>query len=187
MAKAQQLFFHKRGLQREFMTIDTSGKWWIGSDATDLNEYLNAFSSDGNRVDDIRLAKCRCRALDFKLWADDGEGTAQRICAVCGSQHFFCDSEEYWAESTPIEWKCVECGSEHANIGVGFSLYDDGEVRWLYVGERCSSCGVLGWQLSGRSPTHPPSSFSIKFEWLPLLDLRQVATLVHVAPVVAEG
>lgn len=30
--------------------------------------------------------------------------------------------------------QCVECGSPTANIGVGFSLYDDGEGRWLFVG-----------------------------------------------------
>ncbi|MGA7753515.1 MAG: hypothetical protein WCB05_11810 [Candidatus Sulfotelmatobacter sp.] len=31
-----------------------------------------------------------------------------------------------------------------ANVGVGFSLYDDGEIRWVYFGERCSACGILG-------------------------------------------
>jgi len=30
------------------------------------------------------------------------------------------------------------------HIGIGFSLYDDGEIRWLYVGERCATCGILG-------------------------------------------
>jgi len=42
------------------------------------------------------------------------------------------------------------------NVGVGFSLYDDGEVRWLYLGERCSKCGILGcfagWKV-GYSPS----------------------------------
>ena len=42
------------------------------------------------------------------------------------------------------------------DVGVGFSLYDDGEVRWLCVGERCPKCGILGcfagWKV-GYSPS----------------------------------
>ncbi len=57
---------------------------------------------------------------------------------------FICDSEEYWSDATPEQWKCIECGFTSANVGIGFSLYEDGEVRWLYVGERCANCGILG-------------------------------------------
>jgi hypothetical protein len=126
------------------MAINTSGKWWVGSIPEDLKEYLGAFSSDGYLTHEFRLAKCQCGSEDFYLWADDGEGTAKRICSSCGNSHLICDSEEYWEDSTPIEWICIECESKIANVGVGFSLYEDGEVRWLYVGERCSSCGILG-------------------------------------------
>jgi hypothetical protein len=126
------------------MTIDTSGKWWVGSTADDLKAYLDAFSSDGYQTHEFRLARCQCGNENFHLWADDGEGTAKRICSSCGSEHLVCDSEEYWEESAPSEWMCIECESKVANVGVGFSLYEDGEVRWLYVGERCALCGVLG-------------------------------------------
>jgi hypothetical protein len=126
------------------MAIDKSGKWWIGSMAEDLREYLIAFSSEGYKIHDFRLAKCQFGSEDFYLWADDGEGTAKRICLSCESSHLICDSEEYWEDSMPIEWVCVECSSKLANFGVGFSLYEDGEIRWLYIGERCSTCGVLG-------------------------------------------
>jgi hypothetical protein len=126
------------------MAIDKSGKWWVGSEPQDVEEYLRAYSSEGYKTDEFRLAKCGCGSVEFELWADDTEGVARRACRSCGTERFIGDSEEFWSDATPEEFKCGECGSKCANVGVGFSLYEDGEVRWLYVGERCSSCGVLG-------------------------------------------
>jgi hypothetical protein len=43
------------------------------------------------------------------------------------------------------KYKCVTCKSKVANVGVGYALYEDHEaVHWLYVGNRCATCGVLG-------------------------------------------
>lgn len=126
------------------MSIDKSGKWWVGNSPHDLKEYLESYFAENYRSQTFRLAKCSCGSETFELLADDGEGCAKRICSSCREEHFICDSEEYWSEATPEKWKCVECGSVTANVGVGFSLYDDGEVRWLYVGERCAACGILG-------------------------------------------
>jgi len=136
------------------MTIDTSGKWWVGSEPTDIAEYLEAYASEGDEVHDFRLARCKCGSISFLLNADDDEGVAQRTCTACETKHFICDSEEFWDESQPERWVCG-CGSEAANIGVGFSIYPKrGGVRWLMVGTRCSACGVLGcfagWKV-GRS------------------------------------
>lgn len=125
--------------------IDTSGKWWTGDSAEDIREYLVAYTADSYPVHEFRVARCSCGSLDFALEAGDDEGVARRRCAACGQQHFICDSDEYWEDAEPEQWECVECGSTRTNVGVGFSLYpEDGEVRWLYVGYRCSSCGVLG-------------------------------------------
>ncbi|HMD77357.1 MAG TPA: hypothetical protein VKG86_08285 [Terracidiphilus sp.] len=126
------------------MAINKTGKWWVGSQPQDLKEYLEAFSADGYAINEFRLAKCKCGGIEFSLWADDEEGTAKRVCSSCSEAHFICDSEEYYPDPQPEEWNCVECGSRLANVGVGFSLYEDGEVRWLYLGERCARCGVLG-------------------------------------------
>lgn len=128
------------------MSIDKAGKWWVGSSPEDIKEYLEAYSAppEGYGTQAFRQAKCECGSEDFELFADDDEGCARRICTFCGSEHFICDSEEFWAESAPEKWKCIECGSTRANVGVGFSLYDDGEIRCLYIGERCVACGILG-------------------------------------------
>jgi hypothetical protein len=127
------------------MSIDKSGKWWVGNDPQDIGEFLAAYSADAYPTHEFRISKCTCGSIRFKLEADDNEGTARRTCAACGREHFICDSEEYWEDSEPEALNCIECNSQQANIGVGFSLYpDDAEVKWLYVGYRCADCGVLG-------------------------------------------
>ena len=125
------------------MTIDDSGKkWWTGSDPLDIGDYLSALSAESYAISEFRLALCTCGSNRFFLkWLPDG---AQRTCADCGSANFIGDSEENW-EGKPKTYKCVGCRSPHANVGVGYSLYEDrSAVRWLFVGVRCSQCGILG-------------------------------------------
>lgn len=127
------------------MAIDTSGKWWIGSEPRDLEEYLAALTEECYATTEFRLARCKCGGVSFVLEADASEGAARRCCASCGDMRFVCDSEHYWKEAEPDTWTCIACGSDRANVGVGFSLYDDREgVRWLYLGVRCVQCGTLG-------------------------------------------
>jgi ferredoxin-like protein FixX len=140
------------------MSIDTTGKWWVGTNPTDIREYLIAYTQDAYSVSEFRLAKCSCGSDVFSLEADDDEGVAKRTCVACGAEHFICDSEEYWGDAQPEEFKCIECGSKRANVGVGFSLHGGDEVRWLYVGERCAGCGVLGcfagWKIAYSPSKH---------------------------------
>src|SRR5690349_14968694 len=106
------------------MTIDDTGKWWIGSTASDIGAYLQAYASKGYESHAFRLAKCICGSEAFHLLADDNEGVAKRICSQCNNEHYICDSEEYWPDAEPEEFLC-ECGSQNCNIGVAFSLYED--------------------------------------------------------------
>jgi hypothetical protein len=128
------------------MTIDTSGKYWKGSDASDLQEYLAALSASNYLATEFRFAKCSCGSDAFRLAVDANEGAAQRTCAQCGAEHFIADSQEYWEEATPKAWKCVsKCKSKTANICVGFALRADRQdVHWIYIGTRCTQCGILG-------------------------------------------
>jgi len=127
------------------MTIDTSGEWWVGDRPTDIAQYLESYaSSEGYGISEFRLARCRCGSQSFLLDADIDEGAARRTCTACQSQHFICDSAEYWDDAGATGLRCV-CESESINIGIGFSIYpsQDG-IRWIYVGVRCTACGVLG-------------------------------------------
>lgn len=131
------------------MTIDTSGKWWVGTEANDIGEYLVAYEAEGYPVDVTRICICGCGSERFDLEADRVEGVARRACRDCGSGHYLCDSEEYWDDAEPEKWACAECGCEVCNLGVGFSLYaasdeEPKDIRWISVGQRCTTCGVLG-------------------------------------------
>jgi hypothetical protein len=126
------------------MAIDKSGTWWVGNEPQDIDGFLQAYSSSSYKTDVFRLSKCKCGNITFQLSADDDEGCAVRVCSSCGEKHFICDSEEFAEDATLEEWECVVCETSLANVGVGFSRYEDGEIHWLYVGERCANCGVLG-------------------------------------------
>ena len=127
------------------MTVDRTGKWWVGDTAQDIKPYLEAYASDGYPLHVFRLAKCACGGEVFRFFADDHEGVAKRVCAQCNTEHYICDSQEFLPQAAPEEFVCIECGSNSCNIGAGFSLYDDkGAIKWLYLGERCAACGILG-------------------------------------------
>jgi hypothetical protein len=127
------------------MAIDQSGKWWKGTEAEDVPEYLKALTEEGYPATVFRIAKCPCGSKIFRLEFDPDEGGAKRMCGDCGAEHFICDSEEYWEDSSPKKLKCFgKCKSKSANICVGFALVERGDdIRWVYVGHRCTECGVL--------------------------------------------
>jgi hypothetical protein len=142
------------------MSIDTSGKWWVGSEPADVGGFLKAYAEEGYEVHQFRLSKCPCGSLELHLRADDNEGVAQRVCVKCGAQHFICDSEEHWADAEPVDWICIECKSDICNVGVGFSQYPDSptSIKWIYIGERCARCGILGcfagWKVGQDDVSH---------------------------------
>jgi hypothetical protein len=129
------------------MAIDTSDKWWTGSGPADIRGFLEAYAPEGYEVHQFRLSVCAgCGGVEFGLSADDDEGVARRTCRACGAEHFICDSGAYWADADPRDWRCVECGGDACNVGVGFSLYPESasSIKWVYVGVRCAGCGILG-------------------------------------------
>ena len=142
------------------MSIDTSGKWWVGSEPADLASYLQALSVNSYKVSEFRLSRCQCSGIRFRLGVQTEEGVAKRVCSDCEAKHFICDSGQYRASGMRLKYfKCVTCKSSVANVGVGFALYDDrSAVHWLYVGERCVECGVLGsmadWKVAYESSLH---------------------------------
>lgn len=139
------------------MTINTSGKWDVGSEPADINTYLIRFvkAEGGYPIDAFRLAKCHCGSLEFNVEADGNEGCAKRTCIKCSKEHLICDSSEYWEDAEPELCSCTECKSTKYNIGVGFSFrnskksiaslfFRKKEIKWIYIGIRCSKCGILG-------------------------------------------
>jgi hypothetical protein len=132
------------------MSINTKGEFWIGSEPEDVKAFLEAYTSEGYPIHEFRRCRCACGSEVFKIEASVGDAVARRTCSRCGRVHFMLDSGELWdnTEEEPELLECVECGSTEANVGVGFSLYQEGEVsgeiHWVYIGHRCAACGLLG-------------------------------------------
>jgi hypothetical protein len=125
------------------MGIDTSGKWWKGQNADDLVDYIRLLTEQGSPATKFAVAKCQCGRDHFRLYADRDEGCAKRQCASCGKEAFICDSEETSEEASLKKAKC-NCKKDVFDLAVGFSLRDTGEIKWITVGLRCVSCGMLG-------------------------------------------
>jgi hypothetical protein len=66
------------------------------------------------------------------------------------------DSADTAEVAVPEECACP-CGGETFQVAVGFALRDDGDVRWVSVGLRCTTDGTLGvyadWKID-YSPTN---------------------------------
>ena len=151
------------------MAIDTSGKWWVGSEPADVLAYVEAYSGQSYPADVSAASACTCGSKAFHLFVDRVEGAAKRVCVRCSEAVFIGDSAESSAKLK--RWKC-SCKTDECNIGVGFSLRDEPrspfpifrkprDVRWIFVACRCVQCGTLGcvaeWKI-----THSPSHALIK-------------------------
>ena len=125
------------------MTIDKSGRYWKGSKFDDVAEYLRLLMAESYPVERAVQSSCSCGEPAFRLDYDAEEGGAKRTCARCGAERFIADSADYWEDAKPKRLKCG-CGSDTFEIGVGFSMRDEREVRWVVIGARCLRCGTLG-------------------------------------------
>src|SRR5262249_2010842 len=111
------------------MAIDTSGKWWKGSSADDLAEYLRNLTRDSYPIDEFRLARCCCGEIRFNLEVEPDEGIAKRTCVQCRREHLIADSADNYEPDQHLErFECIDCKSSVANVGVGYSLYQDREA-----------------------------------------------------------
>lgn len=141
------------------MAIDTSGKWWTGTDAADIDQYLDEYTESGSYpVERVEHARCtQCGGDAFRLRVDRREGCVERTCADCADKHLMLDSAESLGDAKLRPIKC-RCGKAHFNTAIGFAHRDSGDVRWVYVGIRCTNDGTLGscaeWGISYTPTSH---------------------------------
>ena len=125
------------------MALRKRGKYRYGDSQADIrNEILRYSRGVKYLAQHYADAVCKCGGTRFWLFLDDTAGAAVRGCVACDHEHPIGDSDEYLDEAELEDCACP-CGGEEFEITVGVSLYDDSEdVRWLYVGCRCPTCGL---------------------------------------------
>ena len=72
-------------------------------------------------------------------------------------------SKKYWTGDCAAdidEWlrlrKCPVCKScKEYNLRVGFARRENGSVKWVYIGNRCTGCGTLGSYLDWKINYEP--------------------------------
>ncbi|HKI38440.1 MAG TPA: hypothetical protein VKA46_41710 [Gemmataceae bacterium] len=125
------------------MALQNRGKWRYGDSQADIRGEILRYSRGVKYLaHHYAEAVCKCGGKVFWLLLDDTQGAAVRLCVACEDEHLIGDSDEFMAEAELEECACP-CGGEEFEITVAVSLYDDSEdVKWLYLGCRCPTCGL---------------------------------------------
>jgi hypothetical protein len=132
------------------VAIDRRGEWFKGTEYADLVAYLRELQPGGYPVHRVVQAVCGCGTRVFRLLVDFDDELAKTVCCGCGREAFVSDAEEHWGDSSPEALKCP-CGQQAYEVGLGLCIKDEEWVRWMSVGARCVSCGVLGSPVDWKS------------------------------------
>lgn len=135
--------------------INTGSKYWTGDSAEDIDEYLRLYSEDDNI--DVKPVACNACGKDvFELLIDQDEDAIQVKCIECGTRKILLDCEDVWEDANPKLGKCSVCKkSKHYNVRAGFCRRENGSVKWVYIGNRCTNCGTLGSYLDWKIDYEP--------------------------------
>ena len=125
--------------------LNRRGNQWYGDSPADIRDLIRRYSeANGYPAEHYADPMCACGNRVFRLRVDDDEGAAVRVCTSCGALHPIGDSNDYLADAALEECECP-CGQSSFELSVGVALYEGSrDVRWLYIGCRCPSCGVTG-------------------------------------------
>lgn len=127
------------------MTLRKKRKQWYGDDHADIVAFLRERSANNYLATKFANARCaQCEADEHAIQLDDGAGVVVRTCRVCKTSHPVGDSAEFLDEAELDDCQCP-CGNEMFQLTIGVALYEGSEdVKWLYVGLRCTECGLIG-------------------------------------------
>lgn len=125
------------------MALKKRGKFRYSDSQKDIRAEILRYSKENEYVaQHFADAVCQCGGRLFSVLLDENEGAAARTCIASNHHHPIGDSEEYLDDAELGQCACP-CEKETFEVTVGVSLFDDSEdVRWLYLGFRCPSCGI---------------------------------------------
>ena len=122
--------------------IDKTKYFWTGDSADDITEYLQEYTELPDI--DVKSVVCHeCGGNIFELKGDQDEGAVQIKCSACNRKKIILDCEEIWKDVSHKTVKCPICKAKGFNIKVGFVRRENGDAKWVYIGERCVSCETL--------------------------------------------
>lgn len=126
------------------------GEYEYGQSQADVRQYLREHSeAHGYAAEHFADSVCHCSGRIFRLALDENEGAAVRGCTTCGADTPIGDSADY-LHVAELESCACPCGSEVFELTLGVSLYRESEdVRWLYLGARCTKCGLTACYQKG--------------------------------------
>ena len=139
------------------MTIDKSREYWYGDNAGDIEEYLTELVNEDPDNDDVigkvGIVTCdNCGSDSFNAAIDIDEGAIEIECIDCAEKRLLLGSKENWEECSPVGLECPLCEDKAHNVAGGFVFRDNGDVKWIYIGTRCTGCGVLSspadWEIN---------------------------------------
>ncbi|SEF32128.1 hypothetical protein ABL840_24745 [Variovorax sp. NFACC27] len=136
------------------MALRKKGRYWYGDGPEDTQVEVQRYSKSNAYVATrFAASACTCGHRSFRLESDEEAGAARRTCTACGGVHLMGDSAEYADEAELEGHECV-CGEETFELLSGVTLYtDSNDVRWYYLGCRCTSCSLVGvfadWKCEG--------------------------------------
>ncbi len=123
--------------------IDRTKEFWTSDSPDDINEYLREYAE--NDTLDIKPVVCHsCGNTAFSMEVDQDECGIEVCCTKCGTKKLLLDGEEIWKDCEPVSAKCPLCRGKEYNVRIGFDRRENHNVRWVYVGNRCTKCEVLG-------------------------------------------
>lgn len=142
------------------IVIDKSRHYWYGDSPDDIDEYLREYSECPSiEVKPVICNNCGNDALHLRV--DQNEDAIQVKCPKCGYKKILLDCEEIWQDAMPRLRKCHDCKTKEYNIRVGFIRRENGSVKWVYIGNRCTNCGLLGSYLDWKISYEPTDKMEI--------------------------
>ena len=129
-----------------------------GDGADDVLIYLESYASV-YPVHRSSVPVCECGGATFRLLADDIEGAAVRRCTDCQHEHTIGDSARYLVGAELEQCECP-CGDDRFQLVVGVSHYPGStDVRWAYLGARCSECSLVGCYADWKSESGDSTTY----------------------------
>ncbi len=136
------------------MALRKKGDKAFGDSVADIRDALVAYATGGYPPTVFADAACACGGTTFVLAVDDDEGAAERRCTACDAPALIANSADVEDDMTLEPCGCP-CGRDVFELTLGLALYAGSatDVRWIYVGARCVTCGDVGcyvdWKCDG--------------------------------------